>query len=530
VKYFMQIVQKLTRITVLACLGTFLARTAYPVKAAATVFVSPSGSGAACSQAVPCNLVTGLSTAISGDTVLAAAGTYTGTGSQVVTLNKNINFYGGWSGNTIGAPTRDPATYVSILDGQNVRRVITISGGVSVQPTVDGWTIRNGNATALTTNCSAYGPAAGCGGGIHVYQASPTISNNIIEDNAAAVAGGELYAAGGGIYVQDGSGTVISRNIIRNNNSHAAGIGIGGGIYVTDSGGNLEISGNELYENEDFDSATYYNHNGGAIHINDTSGPIQVFENDIHDNNPLDEPYSGSGISIHDCDNTLVVQDNTILDNYGNWGVVEIEYAIPVIQRNTIINPGAMHGIYIFDTETIYPGQAASIYNNIVAGHEDYNIYVNAYDDHDTQVQLSHNTLADAEYGLYVGAINVDVVVTFDRGIVSGHSITGVYASPNPGITVTVTNTLFNANMADAVPGVANPSPLTGDPRFVNPSAYNYHLNRGSQAIDRVASGGLYIDIDGDTRPYGIGTTPYDVGADEYSWSDFLFLPQILRP
>ena len=252
-------------------------------------------------------------------------------------------------------------------------------------------------------------------------------------------------------------------------------------------------------------------------------------DNLIHNNNPLDEDYGGS-VNLSTCSNSVVVEGNTIVDNHGMWGVVELNYSVAMIRQNTIINPGAQNGLFIFDTSTHFGSQAASIQNNIIAGHEDKNVFIQAYDAHDTRVQLSHNTLADAPYGLYIGANNVIVVVTFDRGIASGHNVTGIFSSGNPGISVTVTNSLFDANSLDCSLSILNVDPLAGDPWFADPSANNYHLRRGSAAIDRVASGGLAVDIDGDPRPFGVGTLAYDVGADEFIFSDFLFLPITIRP
>ena len=50
-------------------------------------------------------------------------------------------------------------------------RVIYIYGDIS--PIIDGFTIQNGDASGLATNCSGTGlTAGGCGGGIFVYQAA----------------------------------------------------------------------------------------------------------------------------------------------------------------------------------------------------------------------------------------------------------------------------------------------------------------------------------------------------------------------
>jgi hypothetical protein len=255
---------------------------ARPVQALGVVFVTPGGTGD-CSQASPCNLADGLSLVDSGGTLYAAEGTYTGTGNQVVWINKTINLLGGWNGEATGAPVRDPEIYESTLYGENLRRVIYIVGS---QPIVDGWTIQGGNASGVDlANCfNPWGASSGCGGGITVYLADPTITHNIIRDNNAAV-GMSNYGGGGGIYMYGSSGAVIQSNKFYRNDSHLNGKGNGGGIYIVSSGGNLVINENEIYNNED-SSITAYEHSGVGILIYYNTGQILIHGNYIHDNNP----------------------------------------------------------------------------------------------------------------------------------------------------------------------------------------------------------------------------------------------------
>src|SRR5262247_2141556 len=59
-------------------------------------FVTPTGSGSTCSQAAPCSLTTALAQSVSGDSIYLAAGTYTGTGTAVISLTASVALYGGW--------------------------------------------------------------------------------------------------------------------------------------------------------------------------------------------------------------------------------------------------------------------------------------------------------------------------------------------------------------------------------------------------------------------------------------------------
>ncbi|MGD2146383.1 MAG: hypothetical protein PVH41_06800, partial [Anaerolineae bacterium] len=140
----------------------------------ADLFVAPDGHGA-CVQGDPCDLQTALGLAGSGDTVYVAGGSYTGTGVAVVTITESISLLGGWSGAPVGEPMRDPVAYPSTLDGERERRVIQIIGDIT--PTVEGLIITRGDATLAPAD-------PGRGGGIYVADASPTIANNDINNNA----------------------------------------------------------------------------------------------------------------------------------------------------------------------------------------------------------------------------------------------------------------------------------------------------------------------------------------------------------
>jgi hypothetical protein len=121
-------------------LGTWIA--VLPAVAAER-FVVPSGAGTDCSQGSLCSLQTALDQSAGGDSVYVAAGTYTGTGTSVVTLTQSVNLYGGWDGAPTGPVVRDPKSHVTTLNGEESRWVITITGDIS--PVVDGSVITRGN-------------------------------------------------------------------------------------------------------------------------------------------------------------------------------------------------------------------------------------------------------------------------------------------------------------------------------------------------------------------------------------------------
>jgi hypothetical protein len=65
-----------------------------------------------------------------------------------------------------------------------------------------------------------------------------------------------------------------------------------------------------------------------------------------------------------------------------------------------------------------------------------------------------------------------------------------------------------------------------GDPAFVDPGAWDYHLTSASAAIDGGVNAGVTVDMDGDPRPLGPG---YDIGADEHAKPWRIYLPVVMR-
>ena len=110
----------------------------------------------------------GINAALPGDQVLVAPGTYTGAG------NKNLDFGGK---NIAVVSAAGPMT--TIIDAQGSGRAFHLHSGLDSSALVEGFTIRNGNASPY-------------GGGILIDQASPTIRNCILTGNTATDEGGGI--------------------------------------------------------------------------------------------------------------------------------------------------------------------------------------------------------------------------------------------------------------------------------------------------------------------------------------------------
>ncbi len=112
------------------------------------------------------------SSASRGD-VWVAAGTYFGTGDQVVNIPANVQVYGGFSGTETVLSDRDPVAHQTVIDGQQNRRVVENAG------LLDGFIVLNGNS-------------ASCGG---IFN-SGTVANCTVAGNFAEFSAGGIYNSG----------------------------------------------------------------------------------------------------------------------------------------------------------------------------------------------------------------------------------------------------------------------------------------------------------------------------------------------
>jgi hypothetical protein len=128
-------------------------------------YVAPTGndSNNCQSPTTTCATINGVLNKLdfmAGDTIRVATGTYTGTGSEVVLLNKNATLSGGWSNDFIAQNS------TSVIDGQTSRQGIAVRSGIAAiieRFTVQGGTIGIYNYGTLTLGNSIISNNAGSG-------------------------------------------------------------------------------------------------------------------------------------------------------------------------------------------------------------------------------------------------------------------------------------------------------------------------------------------------------------------------------
>jgi hypothetical protein len=82
---------------------------------------------------------------------------------------------------------------------------------------------------------------------------------------------------------------------------------------------------------------------------------------------------------------------------------------------------------------------------------------------------------------------------------------------------------------SDVQGGYSGEGNIDTDPLFVDPDNGDFHLSKNSPCKDAGTDAGVYVDIDGDSRPQGSG---FDIGADEIlvsNFSDFILNHALIK-
>jgi parallel beta helix pectate lyase-like protein/PASTA domain-containing protein len=240
---------------------------------AATVwYVSPSGSDSnSCAvPTAPCLTINGaIGKAGAGDTVDVAVGTYTGTGTNVVTIDKDLTLSGGWDS------TFAQQTGRSTIDGQNARRGLLVASTATA--TVTRFEVMNG-APPSSPDPFAFG------GGI-LMDGPLTLDHSYIHDNVD-----------NGVETT-GAPLTITNSTISANQS--------GGVVLYNLFGNFTIT---------ITNSTIVNNTGSGINLamlGGSSSSVLTLNFDTITANSSTDLNSGGGISAYsgwdiELENTIV--------------------------------------------------------------------------------------------------------------------------------------------------------------------------------------------------------------------------------
>lgn len=232
-----------------------------------------AGPAAAATIDVPADqptIAAAVAAAAEGDVIRVAAGTYFESG--IAFGNKDL---------VLQSVSGAAAT---IIDGGQANRVFNLTGALTRATVIEGFTIRNGR------------PASSGGGGLRIVNGSPTVRNNVIEDNVTPAGGGA------GIQVSTNANPLIEGNTIRDNSTDLR----GGGIEI--NGATAEIRDNTFLRNQAVDDPSFSS--GGALRILSATSEVLIVDNHFEDN---DSAFSGGALNAIASDLRLL--GNTFLRN-----------------------------------------------------------------------------------------------------------------------------------------------------------------------------------------------------------------------
>jgi hypothetical protein len=256
------------------------------------------------------NIQAGIDAASDGDTVLAADGTYTGSG------NKNLDF----NGKAITVESENGAENC-IIDCEEEDRAFYFHSGETSEAVVRGFKIINARIN-------------GNGGGIYCgNSSSPTIESNIIMGNRT------VNGHGGGIYCENSSPTIQYNEISWNTSDYS-----GGGIACIDNSSST-IQNNRIIKNR----TIVGDQSGGGISCHKSSPIIRnnvIIENESN--------HRAGGISCEQKSSPAIIF-NTIVGNSASslgGGICCLNSSSPTI-LNTILWADSPDEIYIDGTSGI---------------------------------------------------------------------------------------------------------------------------------------------------------------------------------
>lgn len=457
--------------------------------------------------------------------------------------NRRAEGGGAFVANSVDATIRDNVFDRNIagFSGQGFGGgLVVLSGQAFTQ--VTGVTVAGNEFTKNWANVVNF--IGGAGGGLFIYGvADSAITTNTFTANVVNLLGeagislpDTPYLLGGGAAVDSVQHVQIAGNKFVENAATVGGFGLGGGLGLRQSG-TIGIIDNEFRRNLANNALTGSGLGGAcAIEGGYEDQPIWMQQNDFVDNSGSlatdDDPGTATsaialiGDDLAAPDRQIIALRNVTIDGNRILGSGQ-NLPVDILPNNFAIS---IQGTDLFTiTNNVVAG---STLGGIVAIHK---LFVIEDQTIETRGAINNNTFyGNGDYGLWLlSRWTTNALSLTNNGIVS-HTF-GVEGEDlyGPAAPVTLSYTLFDNNLQDIGPdaddSITSTHTIAGNPQFLNPMVYDFHLMPNSAAINAGDPAGVppapAVDIEGAPRPYG---PRVDVGA--YEWhGQGAFLPVIVK-
>ena len=339
------------------------------------------------------------------------------------------------------------------------------------------------------------------GAAIYIEKASPIITRNTFVRNHSPKDGGAILVESPDAPLQE---TTITGNTFRDNTASNN----GGAILVRLA--RAAIQGNTMISN----SASI---NGGAIYALEST--LSIEGNTILSNTAI----TGAGIwdngAQHDA-----IQDNLVAYNHTasartdalGGGLAILNAKQILIDSNVIRQNSSYQGDGLFIQRSLVVPGLVTVTNNVLAHNGQRELVVR-----DDSPRIVNNTIVGT--GTTSNSIGIDLHHSL-RPVIVNNVVAWEQVGMQADISSTVTvqhNDLWANRERDYADGILHdPTNLSSDPKFVDFSGGDYHLQPASALIDAGSNADAPDhDMDGDPRPVdgkGLGVAIADIGADEY--------------
>jgi fibronectin-binding autotransporter adhesin len=290
-----------------------------------------SATGAPCTNPTAITTIqAAVASAVAGDEVRVAYGTYTGSGSAVVTVNAGIAIIGGFPGGTTGWGTSTDAVNTAI-DGQGARNTLSVSGATV---TVQNFTLNNGGISNTGTINVQTGyslnifNAGNCNGTFSIA----TGGLIVFTGGTTTLAGGTAFT-GAGIARTTNATLTMNGAVSAQNFDQTAGTLTGSGTFT--------VNGTFNWTGGTMDSPTSPNvgitimASGSALHISGVSATKVLLQRILNISSGATAYMDGSGTGVFYLGNSATVNNSGTFIVQNDDSIVYISGTSP-----TFSNPG----------------------------------------------------------------------------------------------------------------------------------------------------------------------------------------------